>query len=93
MGRMCHKPAPTHVFFKNTSKIATKYLKIPLKSPRRAAYNQRVFCERTPTVCGKKRKKKKSKTKKNRPQVVQYGTCINAPNCPTRPLGVPNGPS
>ena len=56
MGRIGHEPASRRAFFKNTSKIATKYLKIPLKSPRRAAYNQRVFCERTPTVCEKKNK-------------------------------------
>ena len=42
-----------------TSKIAKKYLKIRLNSPQRAAYNQRVFCERTPTVSGKKSAKQK----------------------------------
>ena len=58
MGSIGHKHPSHHVFFSPTSRGKFLDLRPALERARRAAYDRRVFCERTPTVNEKKRKKK-----------------------------------
>ena len=59
MGSIGHKPPSHHVFFSPTSRGKFLDLRPALERARRAAYDRRVFCERTPTVNEKKKEEKK----------------------------------
>ena len=71
MGRIGHKPPSHHVFFSPTSRGKFLDLRPALERARRAAYDRRVFCERTPTVNEKKRKKKSCQIYFFRPRKIQ----------------------
>ena len=59
MGSIGHKPSSHHVFFSPTSRAKFLDLRPALERARRAAYDRRVFCERTPTANEKKKEEKK----------------------------------
>ena len=61
MGSIRQRPAPPRAFFSPTSRGKFLDLRPALDRARRAAYDRRVFCERTPTISEKSKKKKLKK--------------------------------